>query len=100
MQALMNLLQTVCGDTFLYYSRRFQTWEEVTQNTRRGQPVSLQQPALFLYMGVGFGGGRIGYEQRGRGLPPVRTMDISIAIYALSPGSGTADGPDADTPGA
>ena len=99
MDALLSLLQTQCGDTFLYYSRRFQTWEEVIQNSKRGQPMQLLQPALFLYDGVGFGGGRIKMDPRGRGTPTVRTMQRTIVIYAQLPGGGLADGPDADTAG-
>ena len=99
MDALLVLLKSSCGDTFSYYSRRFQTWEEVIQNSKRGQPTQFLQPALFLYDGVGFGGGRIKFDQRGRGVPPVRTMMRTIVIYAQLPGGGLSDGPDADTPG-
>ncbi len=99
MNALLTLLETQCGDVFAYYSRRFQMWEEVIQNSKRGQPTQLLQPALFLFDGVGFGGGRIKMDPRGRGTPTVRTLMRTIIVYAQLPGGGLADGPDADTPG-
>jgi hypothetical protein len=98
MAALLALLQTKCGATFGYYSRRFITWENLIQNVQTGSsPIS--QPALFLYDGIGFGGGRTKYEQRGRGRPPVRILLRTIVVYARIPGGGTAQGPDALTPG-
>ncbi len=98
MNALLTLLQTQCGDTFLYYARGIQVWEELIQNTKRGQPTQILQPALYLFDGVGFGGGRIKYDPRGRGTPQVRTMLRTILIYAQAPGGGTADGPEAGIP--
>ncbi len=97
MDALLLLLKTKCGNTFSYYSRRFGTWENILQQNQQG--LSIQQPALFLYDGIGFGGGIILYEQRGRGTPQRRTMKRTIVVYALTPDGRAAGGIDATTPG-
>lgn len=99
MNALFALLQTQCDDTFRYYSRRFLTWENVVVRTQNeSDPVN--QPALFLYDGIGFGGGRTEFQQRARGLPPVRTLLRTVVIYAQLPGGGTLGGvADLTTPG-
>jgi hypothetical protein len=83
---------------FRYTSRRLLIWEDLLQSIQLGS-VPFQQPAMFLFDGVGFGGGRIKVEQRGRGRPPVRIMSKTIVIYAQLPGAGTPAGRDATTPG-
>lgn len=96
MAALLAKLQADCGSTFQTYSRRFLTWEDLV-NTAQGQ--ALLQPALFLFDGVGLGGGRERFEQRGRGRPVVSVLDRTVVIYAKLPGGGTPSGPDHTTPG-
>ena len=94
MTALLALLQAKCGGTFQTYKRRFVMWEQLAQ-----QVPAIAQPALFLFDGVGLGGGRIKYAQKQRGLPPRRTLLRTIVLYAQIPGGGTPGGPDATTPG-
>ncbi len=98
MDALLALLQASCGEKFRYYSRRFATWESVVVRTQNASDP-LNQPCLFLYDGIGFGGGRTEYKQRARGLPPTRTMLRTIVVYAQLPGGGGLAGPDLLTPG-
>jgi hypothetical protein len=87
MNALLALLQRQCGSTFATYSRRFMTWEQVVNSYQAETVLSLKQPALFLYDGVGFGGGVDKFEQgSGRGTPAIVTMSRSIVIYARMPG--------------
>jgi hypothetical protein len=94
MTALLAMLQTNCGATFSGYHRRFMTWEAVIAAT-----PAILQPALFLYDGVGLGGGKTRYHERGRGRPPVRVISRTIVVYAQTPGGGTPGGPDATTAG-
>lgn len=96
MSALLTHLQTQCGATFATYSRRFVTWEELIQ--RQGSTFPVAQPALYLFDGVGLGGGETRYEPRGRATPAVVTMDRTIVVYAQIP-SGEVGNPDATTPG-
>lgn len=97
MTALLAQIQSFCGTNFRVYSRRFMTWEDVVQSYRDGTP--LLQPALFLYDGVGFGGGIDNYDPRGRGNPGVTILRRTVVIYATLPGGGTPQGPDSTTPG-
>lgn len=100
MNALLALLQRQCGSTFATYSRRFMTWEQVVNSYQAETVLSLKQPALFLYDGVGFGGGVDKFEQgSGRGTPAIVTMSRSIVIYARMPGAGTPQGVEPDVPG-
>lgn len=94
MAALLAMLQTNCGATFKSYNRRFVMWENLSS---ANPPVS--QPALYLYDGVGLGGGKTKIEQRGRGRPSVRVLSRTIVVYAQLPGAGTPGGQDATTPG-
>jgi hypothetical protein len=94
MTALLALLQTNCGATFNTYNRRFVMWENISS----AEPAIIQ-PALFLYDGVGLGGGIMKYLERGRGRPPVRVISRTIVVYAQIPGGGTPGGPDATTAG-
>lgn len=96
MNAVFAQLQE-CGTAFRLYSRRFMTWEDVVNSYREGTPLA--QPALFLYDGVGFGGGVDSYDPRGRGSPGVTTLLRTVVIYATLPGGGTPEGPDGTTPG-
>lgn len=96
MEALLALLRANGGTTFAYYSRRFLTWEEMVQKIKDG---AILCPALFLYDGVGMGGGIIKFDPRGRGTPGVRTMQRTIVVYSALPGGFTPAGPDGETPG-
>lgn len=97
--ALLARLVAQCGDTFSYYSRRFLLWEQVVQMTNANQPV-IRQPALFLFDGVGLGGGKTRYDPRQRATPTVRTLDKTIVIYARLPRAGPDSGtPDTGFPG-
>lgn len=97
MDHILADLQAFCGTTFKLYSRRFMMWEDVIQSYREGTPLA--QPALFLYDGVGFGGGIDTWDPRGPGNPSVVTLLRTIVIYATLPGGGTPQGPDGTTPG-
>lgn len=104
--ALLARLQDKCGDLFNYYSRRFLMWEQIAQRTNANDD-QVKQPALFLFDGMGLGGGRTRYDPRMRATPSVRTIDKTIVIYARLPragesgvsDSGGPPGPDIVTPG-
>lgn len=99
MNTLLSLLNAaLVPGVFRYTSRRFITWENLLNSVQSGA-VPFDQPALLLYDGIGFGGGKTKFEQRGRGRPPVRVMSRTIVVYAQLPGGGTPQGPDATTPG-
>src|SRR5258707_784768 len=92
MDALLAKLTADCGATFVSYSRRLMTYEALLQKKQTTNPIL--QPALYLFDGVGLGGGREKVEQRGRGRPPISILDRTIVVYAQLPGGGTSDGPD------
>lgn len=102
MNALLALLQAKCaisnGGLFKTVTRRFRMWEALMQDIQAGASPLLQ-PSLMLYDGVGLGGGRVKYEQRGRGTPGVRILFRTIVCYATLPGGTTPAGPDATTSG-
>lgn len=98
MNALVAFLKANCAADFPTIQRRFITWENLVQSIQSGQSP-LVQPALIVYDGVGFGGGKVVYDPRGRGTPGVRTLYRTLVIYAQLPGSGQPAGPDAVTPG-
>jgi hypothetical protein len=108
MNALLALLKSATGyntpsQVFQFYQRGIIPWEMLAQ-TNNNQPL-IRQPALFLYDGVGFGGGTTEYEQRGRSRPVVRVITRTIIIYAqqLSAGGvpgGVTGGPIVATSGA
>lgn len=97
MNALFNLLNNaLVPGTFRYASRRYVSWEDLINSIQLNlQPFP--QPALIVYDGVGFGGGKVRYEQRGRGRPPVRIISRTLIIYARLPGGGTPSGTDNTT---
>lgn len=98
MNALLAQLQAACGSTFAYYSRKFIPWLDLTVmlTNPQGDPTqTIRFPALFLYDGVGFGGGRDTFVQGNRGAPSKRTLHRTIVVYAWRPGGGTPTGPDA-----
>src|SRR5260221_13866902 len=97
MDAVLAQIQSFCGTAFRTYSRRFMTWEDVVQSYREGTP--LNQPALFVYDGLGFGGGVDNWDPRGPGNPSVVMLMRTVVIYATLPGGGTPQGPDGTTPG-
>ena len=96
MNALLALIQTNCGALFNTYSRRFVTWENLVASIANGQAVA--QPALYVYDGVGFGGGTEEYVQQGR-TPAKRILSRDIVIYAQIPGGNLSSGVDSTTPG-
>lgn len=99
MDALLTVLQndeTVAG-LFPTISRRMVMWEQLQQSIQQGAPFL--QPALFLYDGVGLGGGIDTYDQAGFGTPAKVLLRRTVVIYARLPGGGTAQGPDFTTPG-
>lgn len=91
MDALLASLRTRCGTTFKYYSRKFMTWQDMIQNRQAAKGV-IRQPALFLYDGIGFGGGVDNVDQRGRSGPAVVTMSRTIVVYATPPDIGQPGG--------
>jgi hypothetical protein len=91
MTALLAYLKAnIAANTFNTFQRGIVMWDELSR-VQNNLPV-MRQPALFLYDGVGFGGGKTKYEQRGRGTPPVRIMDRTIVIYARMPNPGGLPG--------
>ncbi len=84
MNALLSHLKTDLGTTFLTYTRRFMTWEQVVTASQQNG-VGARQPMLILYDGVGFGGGVDQFEPRGRGTPGVVTLKRPIVNYAQQP---------------
>lgn len=99
MEALFAQLNSAALQlTFKTISRRFVTWENLTQQIQSGQNPPTQ-PALFVYDGVGFGGGRDSYDLRTPSLRPVVTMHRTLVIYARLPNSGAPQGPNSYTPG-
>jgi hypothetical protein len=99
MDALLAFLRADAGvaEAFPTISRRFLMWQQVNEWQQNGQP--LRQPALFLYDGVGLGGGTDHYDPRSRGTPKAVTLRRTIVIYAKLPEGGTPVGPDSITPG-
>lgn len=100
MNALLAQLQSQCGTTFATYSRKFITWQDLTAmiTTASGDDRQvIRSPALFLYDGVGFGGGRDNWVQGNRGAPSKRTLYRTIVIYAWRSGALTPAGASADT---
>lgn len=100
MNALLAQLQALCGQTFATYSRRFIMYQDLLQmlTTDSGDSRQLiRSPALFLYDGVGFGGGRDVWVQGNRGSPSKRTLYRTIVLYAWRDGALTPAGPIAQT---
>lgn len=98
MNALLALLQAqLTPGTFRTFTRRYLPWETLVSDLGQGNQPFVQ-PALILYDGVGFGGGKTRFEQRGRGRPPVRIISRTIIVYAQLPGGSTPSGVDRDTP--
>lgn len=92
--ALLTRLSNICGATFKAYDRRFFFYDDLVamiQSPGAGAPPPF--PFISVYDGVGFGGGVTTWEQRGKGLPAVRTWDITLVIYARKSGAGTPGGP-------
>jgi hypothetical protein len=87
MNALLAYLKAnIAANTFLYYQRGILIWERIPE-IMNANPL-IRQPCLFLYDGFGFGGGVTKFVQRGRALPPVRTMERTIVIYNKLPVAG------------
>lgn len=98
MNALLALLEAqLTPGLFRTMTRRYLPWETLLSDLQQGSNP-FPQPALILYDGIGFGGGKTRFEQRGRGRPPVRIMSRTIIVYAQLPGGNTPSGVDHDTP--
>jgi hypothetical protein len=95
MDALLAQLEAACGSTFLTYDRKFVAYQDLIAqiNGTRQQSLDPRQklkfPALYLYEGVGFGGGKDEWVQRVQGVPMTgaRTLHRTIVLYAYRPGS-------------
>lgn len=98
MNAVLALIQASCGNAFQTYSRRFITYQDLIQ-VLQNNPQAVPQPALYVYDGVGFGGGITKYVQQGR-TPGNRTLLRTIVIYSQLPGGNQPAGIDSTTPGA
>ncbi len=99
MNALLALLQNaLVPGTFRYMARGIIPWEQVDQMISTNITLPFRQPALFLFDGIGYGGGNTQYERRGRGMPPKRVLHRTIVVYAQFPGTGTPSGPDGTVP--
>lgn len=95
MDALLAFLQDRCGAAFASYDKRFLMYDDLVQLLLNGTAPKF--PALYLYDGVGFGGGITNWDQsstQGNATPVKRTMNITIVIYALKPSANTPDGND------
>jgi hypothetical protein len=91
MNALLSYLQAqIAPYTFLSYQRGIVIWEQLIQQ-QTSTPI-IRQPALFLYDGVGFGGGRTEYRRRGKNLPPIRIIHRTIVLYAQETTAGGLPG--------
>lgn len=99
MNALLALLQAqLLPAPFRQVQRRMVMWETLLFDIQNGI-APFPQPALILFDGVGLGGGKTRYEERGRGRPTVRVISRTIVVYAQMPGGGTPGGVDHTTPG-
>lgn len=78
---------------FAYASRRFVAWADFP-----GHQPAIAQPALFLYDGIGYGGGLDQFLETRRGLPAVLVMHRTIVFYCSIPGANSPAGIDKDTP--
>jgi hypothetical protein len=72
MNALVARLTALCGASFATYSRALQTWENLVSSIQNNGTVP-DFPALYLFDGWGFGGGKDTWTRQGRGMPPTRT---------------------------
>jgi len=80
--------------TFRYMARGIIPWEQIDQSISGAITLPFRQPALFLFDGIGYGGGKTIYESRGRGMPKIRKVLRTIVVYAQFPGTGTPSGPE------
>lgn len=93
MTALLARLQTQCGTTFKTYSRAFIMWEQLVQLIGTNSPAVPAFPALFTFEGMGFpSGGITDWTVKQRGTPGIRTLDVTIVLYARKAGAGTPSG--------
>jgi len=95
MNGILALLQAaLMPGTFRYMARGIVLTEELDQIILQNMPLPFRQPALFLFDGIGWGGGKTIYHRSGRGMPAKRTLLRTIVCYAQFPGAGTPGGPD------
>ena len=91
MNALLAYLQNnIPSGTFQSFRRGIVMWSDISK-IQNGLPL-VRQPALYLYDGPMFGGGRTSYHQRSRSLPVIRTIHRTIVIYAQTPSAGQLPG--------
>lgn len=93
MNALLARLQAKCGAAFLTYSREFIMWEDMIQLIGANVAKAPAFPALYLYDGVGFGGGVDNFVQGQWGTPVKQTLYRTIVFYCRKAGAGTPAGP-------
>src|SRR5258706_7357225 len=99
MNALLALLQNaLVPGTFRYMARGIIPWEQVDQMISTNITLPFRQPALFLFDGIGYGGGNTQYERRRRGLPPKRVLHRTNVLYAQVPRTRAANRADRALP--
>ncbi len=95
MDGILQLLQNaLMPGVFRYMARGIIPWEQVDQIISSNLTLPFRQPALFLFDGIGYGGGKTIYERHGRGTPAIRKLLRTIVVYAQFPGTGTPSGPE------
>jgi hypothetical protein len=95
MNGILALLQgALMPGTFRHMARGIIMLEQLDQLITQNMPLPFRQPALFLFDGIGLGGGKTIYHRSGRGMPAKRTLLRTIVIYAQLPGAGTPSGLD------
>lgn len=100
--AVVAFLAARCGATFHSYKRGVLLYDDVIQKLTQpsGGGPELVFPQLWFYEGVGLGGGTVTVQSPGRGVPPKRTMNRTIVLYALQPKANTPAGSDNSQTGA
>ena len=91
MAALLSWLEAqIPANTFASFARGLKPWQELSRVVNGNLVV--RQPALFLFDGVGLGGGKTKYTQKGRATPVIRTLSRTIVIYNRTPVAGNLPG--------
>src|SRR5258707_13440746 len=94
MNGLLALLQNaLVPGTFRYMARGIIPWEQIDQMISTNITLPFRQPALFLFDGIGYGGGNTQYQRRGRGKPPKPVLHPTALAYRQFPSNGTPGGP-------
>lgn len=101
MDALLARIRTLCGSAFATYDRRFQMWDDLVNAIKAGNAPAF--PALYLYDGVGLGGGIDNWDHSSQvsiAQPVKRLLTRTVVIYALKDGANTPDGANMNSVGA